>query len=262
MDDTQTTGSDGIEEAMSHAVGKIRDLAMNLQNAPVTEEHIWYRNLLLGILISALQDYQYVEIGVKRTAANLAAWGCRNLLELKVITTYVLTSAENATQFKNDFVVDVKEFYEAISKRHKAGHPKLIAAWREAVEEFEGSMREAMEEGLQSEIARGAQTEATDEEAATYQQLMVEFGIPANTKPKRSGEIAKLISQSAEFDPMFKVCSKIMHRTALSIAASATKGGLDAMIPLLSSTAAMELLSIHEQMEGYFLLHGVQPPNH
>ncbi len=249
-----------IEEAMSKAVEKVEQLALAIRDTSASDEDVWYRNLLLGILNSALLDYRYVQIGAKQKSPYLAAWSCRNLLELKVIATYVLASTENAKSFKNDFVVDAKEFYEGISKRHKATHPKLIAAWSGTIQDFEGPMRSALEAGLKREIESGPQTKATDEEADWYRQLMAESGISPNAKPKRSGDIAKLISQSEEFDPMFKVCSKIMHRTALSIVASTTRGALDEIIPPLASTAAGELLSIHELIDQHFQRRGVQLP--
>jgi hypothetical protein len=89
---------------------------------------------------------------------------------------------------------------------------------------------------------------------------MAEFGINPKAKPLRSGEIAKLISQSEEFDAMFKVCSKIMHRTALSIAASTTKGALDEVIPLLASTGTVEFLAIYDLIDQHFRARGVQLP--
>jgi len=254
------TDLDEIKWAVAHAIKRIEKLALNIRHSQVAEEHVWYKHLLLGILNSALLDYRYVESGVKHKSAFLAAWSCRNLLELNVISAYVLKSSKNATDFKNDFVVDVKEFYEAISKRHKTGHEKLISMWKEVNEDMKGPMKEAMEAALQREIQTGAQTQATDDEALAYEQVMIDFGIPLNTKPKKSGEIAKLLSRSEEFQPMFKVCSKIMHRTAFSIASSVMKGSLDATLPLLDSTALMELLSIGELIGEHYKRKGVVPP--
>jgi hypothetical protein len=89
---------------------------------------------------------------------------------------------------------------------------------------------------------------------------MDEFGISPKSKPMRSGEIARLISQNEEFDPMFKVCSNMMHRTALSIAASTTKGSLDEVIPLLASTGTVEFLAIYDLIDQHFRARGVQLP--
>ncbi len=233
---------------------------MCIRDAPVSDEQIWYRNLLLGILNSSLLDYGYVKIGAIQKSPYLAAWSCRNLLELKVITKYVLASAQNAIDFKNDLVVDAKEFFESISKRHSAMYPKLLSDWRNAIEEFESPIKEAMEAGLRREIERGPRTEATDEEAETYRRLMIQFGISASSKAKRSGEIAKLISQSEEFHSTFKFCSKIMHRTALSIASTVIPGALDEIVPLLLSIATGEMLAIHGLISRHFEHNGIQPP--
>ena len=119
-----------IEQALQKSVEKVEQLALTIRDTSVGNEDVWYRNLLLGILNSALLDFRYLKIGEKQHSPYLAAWNCRNLLELKVIAAYVLASADNAKTFKNDFVVDAKEFYEAISKRHRATHPKLIERGR------------------------------------------------------------------------------------------------------------------------------------
>ncbi|QHN03996.1 hypothetical protein FTO74_11895 [Granulicella sp. WH15] len=256
----ETSPDEEIEQAIQKSAERVEELALSIRDTSAGEEDVWFRNLLLGILNSALLDFRYLQIGKKQRSPYLAAWSCRNLLELKVIAIYVLASADNARTFKNDFVVDAKEFYEAISNRHRATHPKLIAAWQAGMQEFQGDDRRALEAALQREIERGPQTQETDEETEAYRKLMGEFGISPKSKPMRSGEIAKLISQNEEFSPMFKVCSKIMHRTALSIAASTTKGSLDEVIPLLASTGAIELMAIYDMIDQHFRAHGVQLP--
>jgi hypothetical protein len=260
MSGPNDTGSDEITKAMTHAVERIENLAVSIRDEQVAEEHIWYKHLLLGILNSALLDYRYVERGVQNKSAYLSAWSCRNLLELNVISAYVLESAENATDFKYDFAVDAKEFYEAISKRQKVNHKKLISMWKEANEDFEEPMKGAMEAALQREIQAGPQTQTVDDEAKAFEQVMVSFGIDPKTKPKMSSQIAKLVSRSEEFQPMFKLCSKVMHRTAFSIASSVIKGSLDEAIPLFGSTAFMELLEIGERIGDHYKQKGVTPP--
>jgi hypothetical protein len=252
---------DDIDEAMTQALETVRELAVSIRDANVSDEHIWFRNLLLGILSSALLDFRYVEIGTKQKSPYLAAWSCRNLLELKVITKYAPTSINNAIDFKNDLVIDSKEFYEEISKWHEATHFKFLSGLSEVIEQADGTRKEALKEVLRREIGSGAKTKTTDAEAEMFKKLMAEFGIKEKTIPKRSGQIAKLVNQSEEFAPMLKVCSKIMHRTALSIASSVVLGGLDEVIPLLSNTAACELLEIHALIEKHFEKQGVQPPD-
>lgn len=251
--------ADGADEAMSQAVEKVRQLCRSIQEATANDEEMWFRNLLLGILNCALLDYPSVEIGAQKSI-YLAAWGRRNLLELKVITSYVLASESNAIDFKNDLIIDAKEFYEAITKSHQASHKKLITTLSEMSKQEETPMKEILEQALRKEAERGPQTCATDSEGAMYKQLIVDFGLKENAKPKRVSEIARLISQNEDFDPMFKICSKIMHRTVLSIASSTAPGSLDEAIPFLSSSSACDLLSIYEAINEHLRERGVRPP--
>jgi uncharacterized repeat protein (TIGR03803 family) len=83
-----------MSQAMSQALENVRELRKSILGAAIPDEHIWFRNLLLGIVNCALLDYESVELGVQKSIC-LAALGSRNLLELKVIATYVLASEKN-----------------------------------------------------------------------------------------------------------------------------------------------------------------------
>ena len=157
-------------------------------------------------------------------------------------------------------MIDAKEFYEAITKSHQALHKKLLIALSEMSQQEETPMKEILERARGKEEEQGPQTYATDSEAAIYRQLMIDFGIKENAKPKTVSRIARLISQNEDFDPMFKICSKIMHRTALSIASSTIRGSLDEAIPFLSNSSACDLLSIYEAINGHFKARGFGPP--
>jgi len=250
---------DEAEAAMSWAVEKVRQLYRSIQGATANEEEVWFRNLLLGILHCALLDYYSVDIGAKKSV-YLAAWGRRNLLELKVITTYVLTSESNAVEFRNDLVIDAKEFYEALTKYHQASHNNLLAMMSELARQQEKPIKEILEQALRKETERGPETDATDAEAATYKQLMIDFGVKENARPMMASNIANKIQEKADFDPMNRICSKIMHRTVFSIASSITPGSLDATIPFLSSSSACDLLSIYGSINDHFNTRGIRPP--
>jgi hypothetical protein len=259
MNRSDASGGNDADQAMSHALEKVRELSRSILEATVCDEHVWFRNLLVGILNCALLDYKSVEIGVQKSI-YLAAWGSRNLLELKVIATYVLASEKNAADFKNDLLIDTKEFYEAVTKSHKATHRRLVSMMSEAAEQEEGLTKELFGKASEEEAERGPQTQASESEAAIYKQLMSEYGLEQNAKPKRASQIARLIREEEDFDPMFKICSKVMHRTALSIASSTMRGSLDAAIPFLSNRSASDMLSIYDSIHKYFEERGVQPP--
>ena len=48
-----------------------------------------------------------------------------------------------------------------------------------------------------------------------------------------------------DFDPMFKLCSKIMHRTALSMASKTMTDSLNEAVPLLARSAPSDFLPIY-----------------
>ncbi len=248
-----------MSQAMSQALEKVRELAERILKATVSDEHIWFRNLLLGILNCALLDYKSVEIGTQKSI-YLAAWGSRNLLELKVIATYVLASEKNTNDFKRDLLIDTKEFWEALTKSHEETHTRLLSMMSEAAEREEGPMKEIFGEASRREAERGPQTQASEAEASMYKQIMSEFGLKQDARPKKASQIARLIRQEADFNPMFKICSKIMHRTALSIASTTMHGSLDAAIPFLCNRGASDLLSIYDSINKHIEEKGLRPP--
>jgi hypothetical protein len=95
-----TNKPDDADEAMSWAVDKVRNLRRSIQKATGKIEDVWFGNLLLGILNCASLDYYSAKVGAEKSV-YLAAWACRNLLELRVITAYVLASEANASNFQN-----------------------------------------------------------------------------------------------------------------------------------------------------------------
>ena len=89
---------------------------------------------------------------------------------------------------------------------------------------------------------------------------MVESGLAPNAKPKRVTELAEQIKEKENFDPIFKICSKILHRTAMSIASSTMRNGLEGVIPFLSNSSVNDLLSIYDSINNPFKTRGVRPP--
>lgn len=251
--------SDDLEKAMAQAVERVRKLCETIRDAPATQDEEWFRNLLFGLLRCALMDHYSAKLGAQKSV-YLAAWGRRNLLELRVITEYVLASEQNAIDFRNELALDAKEFYEAMSQSHRATHKEMIALLSEMAKDEGIAAREVLDRVIEREQRRGPQTEATDLEASGYKQLMVDFGLGLGDRPKRAGQIARLIDRQETFNPMFKICSKIMHRTSLSVASSITRGSLDTANPLLSNSADNDLLLIFGLIDLHFKRHGVRPP--
>jgi hypothetical protein len=73
--------------------------------------------------------------------------------------------------------------------------------------------------------------------------------------------MAKLLDQKKKFDPAFKVSSKLVHRTALSIAASNIKRSLDELQPFLLKRVAYDLLVIYGVINSYIKANSLRPPS-
>lgn len=248
-----------IAQAISQLLEKIRRLHRSISEAPNSDADNWFRNLILGILGSALHDYQSVEIGA-RNSIYLLAWGRRNLLELKVITKYILASGSNADDFKNELVTDAKEFYQAIAKLTEVSYKKLMTMLSDMAEREEIPINEVLEKAFVKEPEIDMQADASESESKIYKQLAQDFGLRENFIPKRMSQIARLMNEDEDFEPMFKICSKIMHRSVLSIASSNTPGSLDEAIPFLFNSSISDLFSIYESIRKHFEEHGIRAP--
>ena len=179
-----------IERAMAQVGEDLKTLRQRIAVVEVPDEQTWFRNLLVGILNCAATDYRTVEIGVEKLVA-LAAWGCRNLLELKVLTEYVLASEENAVAIQGDLVLDAKEFYEAVSKSHIAAHRQYLDALSELANQEQGVLKAKLQEALERDAKLGPQMELIDAPAPWKEDDWSE-GEPRSTdrvkapRPKRT----------------------------------------------------------------------------
>jgi hypothetical protein len=251
-----------LEALQAQVIDDVRRQCQEIAAATVPEDQVWFRNLLWAFLNCALTDYRFVEIGAQKSPP-LAAWGRRNILETKVFTEYVLHSEANALAFRIDLFLDYKEFYEAIGRSHAATHKEFVAGLTDFAKTLPDQMRQAVEAKIEQELRDGPDTTAS--EAKMFKDfLSVDMDVKSTPQPKRSPEIAGLLgeTQKEAFGPMFQICSKLLHRTALSIAATTTKGSLDAIVPFLKTSAFGDLLSISGLIKKHVDSVGIRVPAH
>ncbi len=98
------------------------------------------------------------------------------------------------------------------------------------------------------------------EEIEAYRKLMEDFGIDPKRRPSQGSKIAAMVNESEMFKPRFKIHSKIVHPTALSIAATTMPNSLDALMPLIYSEASDDLLAIFLGIKRHIDAHGVGWP--
>jgi hypothetical protein len=247
---------DSLEEAVAQVVARMVKLTHDLSEDKVDEERDWFRNLLVGILISTHQNYQVVLSGVPQKP-TLACWGARNLLELRVVTKYVLQSADNAVDFIDDLAADTREFWENIAKAGRFTHNELVAEMR-ATAMHEAEPLKSLLHGKATEYEQtGPWLQEPESELHKAEQMMKAFGVDPTRKPKQGSAIAREVQESDRYGPRYKLLSKIVHPTALSIAAQTPEGSLDELMPLISKEAKTDMLAIFYAVEEHVAKHGI-----
>jgi hypothetical protein len=188
---------------------------------------------------------------------TLACWGARNLLELRVITTYVLRSLDNAVDFVDDLAADTREFWENIANVGRFTHNELITEMRAAaMREDEPVKSLLLGKALEDEQA-GPAVHGPESELHKAKQMMATLGVDPDRKPKHGSAIAKEVKESDRYGPRYKLLSKVVHPTSLSIAAQTSAGSLNELMPLINSEAQADLLAIFYAVEEHIAAHGI-----
>jgi hypothetical protein len=248
-----------IEEAMELAVTKMVELTRTLAKTGVPDNRGWFRNMLVGILISTHSNYQAVKAGIPKGPA-LTCWGARNLLELRVITTYVLRSVDEATDFMDDLAADNREFYENLQRSEEFTHKELIAEMRGYAESEPEPLRSILLRKTDEKEGAGPDVQGMAEEAENTRKMMAAFGVDPTRRPKHGRTIAELVEESERYGPRFKMLSKVVHPTSFSIAATMIRGGFDALLPIIQSQAQSDMLAILCAIEEHIKAHGIGWP--
>jgi hypothetical protein len=248
-----------LEEAIAQVVARMVKLAHDLARTKVHEDQDWFRNMLVGILISTYQNYQAVLAGVPQTP-TLACWGARNLLELRVITAYVLRSLDNAVDFMDDLAADTREFWENVGKMGRFTHNELISEMRATAMREDEPLKSLLLRKAAEDEQAGPKLHEPESELAKATKMMTAFGVDPTRKPKQGFAIAREVEQSDRYGPRYKVLSKVVHPTSLSIAAQTSTGSLDELMPLTNNQATGDMLAIFYAIEEHIAAHGISWP--
>jgi hypothetical protein len=245
-----------LEEAIAQVVARMVRLTHDLARTKVHDDYDWFRNMLVGILISTHQNYEAVIAGMPQKP-TLACWGARNLPELRVITMYVLRSLDNAVDFIDDLAADTREFWENIAKVGRFAHNELVTEMRAtAMREDEPVKSLLLRKATEDEQA-GPGLHGPESEFHKAKQMMTAFGVDPTRKPKQGSAIAKEIKESDRYAPRYKVLSKVVHPTSLSIAAQTSAGSLDELMPLINNEAQADMLAIFYAVEEHIATNGI-----
>jgi hypothetical protein len=99
---------------VSEADLKIADAAFEeIKNYNPTGADDFTLGLISVLLLAISREYEQLRSGCSKYT-GLAAWACRNLLELDIFTKWVLQSPVNAKRFVADVAIDGTELFESM----------------------------------------------------------------------------------------------------------------------------------------------------
>ena len=99
-------------------------------------------------------------------------------------------------------------------------------------------------------MERGPQNQHLDAEAESYRQILKELGLEG-TSFKRIRQMAAEQGETTkeELEAINTICSKLLHRTALSIASATRHDSLTELGPLLSTSNFSDVLLIYDAIK-------------
>jgi len=150
------------------------------RSAPVSNDK-W---LVTSLLKSTRRAYGHLRNGWPNDS-TYTAWACRNLLELRVFTKYIVRSSDDRKRFISHLVLDFEQSTEAQKK-------------------------------LTAQVAPELSLDDNDSLLGELRTIKQNLGFVEN-RYLSAADLAKELNLEEEFGVMNKICSKLVHPTALSI---------------------------------------------
>lgn len=170
---------------ISEADLRITDAAFEeVKNYNPTGANDFTLGLISVLLLAVSREYEQLRAGCAKYT-GLAAWACRNLLELDIFTKWILQSPANAKRFVADVAIDGTELFESMKK------------WME-------------------HKTPGAGTKELDETIRLGHERRKLEG----TTGKKHLEVRNLaddVRMAVDYKRTMKLCSKLVHPTAWSV---------------------------------------------
>jgi hypothetical protein len=111
-----------LSGAADATFAQLREFGNGLR--PVDEKNGWFFQIVFELMDAALSDYQRLRAGCNENNSQLSASACRNLLELAILTKYVLISEANARRFADDRLIDGCEIITSLKDSGASHRPE------------------------------------------------------------------------------------------------------------------------------------------
>src|SRR5262249_15974120 len=177
----------------------------------------------------------------------------------RVIAKYVLASRTNAEEFRHQLVHDLHQFYRALAKFQELGHRELVAGLTEIAGQA-GPLQQQFQEVMKKHVEPEAQNQHLNDEADSYFQVLKELGLEAASF-KRTRQMAAEQGEAIkdELEAINTICSKLLHRTALSIASATRDDSVTELGPLLATSSFSDVLLVYDAIKKHIERFGLHP---
>ncbi len=247
------------EYVMRELVEEVLAFASFLSVKDVTGGNLWFRNLLVGILRSAYENYRSIKANIAEGPTRVA-WSARNLLELRAITYYVLASEENAQDFLKDVPVDKQDFLRAITTNAEIGYKLMANLLRKVGLDSEEGFKDVIEKADEVE-KRQSDASALRQDSELDAMVIEEPGTHSSRRSKHGMAIAGLVEDDSTLGIRYQIYSKFIHQTAFSILAPEQGDVCGALIPVISKDADTNISFIFAAIKSHVEAHGLIWPN-
>ena len=208
----------------------LAQIFQNMGNAlkPADLESGWFYHLIIDLMKASLLAYERLASYYVRHEYHLLSGACRNLLELAIITKYVLLSEADARKFCEDRLIDGVELLTALKKLELYYDPQCETSNLDlALKNFEDQM--------------------AAENVAMRKHLDLK-------------DLAAKVGMTDEYLSINRVCSKLVHGCAWSVMAvneeiNSFPDGRD----LYMGTGIMFLSMVHIAIREHEAAHGIRP---
>ncbi|MEQ1886203.1 MAG: hypothetical protein ABL967_14150 [Bryobacteraceae bacterium] len=194
-------------------------------------EDVPFQSLCVQIMNGVTQECHQLKIGVRK-ALPFAAWAARNLLELRIITAYVLGSKQNATRFINDRYPDGIELFEAIVHLQE---------------------RDSRTTGIPVDSSPARTT------ISNLSAEKLKLGLTQKDNHLEMREMARTVGLLDEYLDVNRICSKLVHRTAFSVLAFSNSGEFAYFAPFIFQLGSRYSVEAYTLLEAHITTYGMKP---
>jgi hypothetical protein len=201
-----------------------------------------FAGLVLRILDPMIRELHHLELGIQGRP-HLAAWACRNLLELGIITRYCLRADANWRNFANDMWIDGEQIFVKVKEQQT-----LVAE----------QLRRALVDLEMPTDRNSVDDTALDQTISNFRQRRESLNLGSRYTDITA--MAKAVDMTDKWSAMNKLTSKLVHPTAFSILAFENVGDMGLLAQTFVHSGLQYAGQVVEDVKAHVNKQDLNPP--